>query len=53
MLRAKIGTFSTVFVDFDMKKAYFRDFRRATLKSSKGRRLPMAAVDYLQNDMKL
>jgi hypothetical protein len=27
---------------FSYKKAYFRDFRRATLKSSKGRRLPMA-----------
>jgi hypothetical protein len=49
MLRAKIWTFSTVFVDFHMKKAYFRDFRRATLKSAKGRRLPMAELGVLFN----
>jgi hypothetical protein len=45
MLRAKIETFSTDFSDFSMKYAYFRGYRRARLKSSKDRRLPMAEVE--------
>jgi hypothetical protein len=52
MSRAKIETFSTDLSDFSMKYAYFRGFRRASLKSLKGRmrpagrRLPMAGINF-------
>ncbi len=48
--RANIDTSSTYLVVFSMKCAYFKGCRRATLKSSKGRRLPMVALwDILKN----
>jgi hypothetical protein len=39
-------TFPPDLVDFSMKSAYFRGFRRATQKSLKGRRLPMAGIHH-------
>jgi hypothetical protein len=36
--------FSSDLVDFSMEYRYFRGFKRATRKSLKGRRLPMAVL---------